>query len=50
MYFFLDYCRFVQTVTPVEPLIQRVVHRLYSAPTFIAPFAKLLLWIESIMV
>ena len=43
-------CVFIQTVTPLEPLIQQVVHRFYSAPSFIAPFAKLLLWGESIMV
>ena len=43
-------CVFIHTATPVEPLVQHVVHRLYSAPSFIAPFAKVLLWGESIMV
>lgn len=43
-------CVFIQTVTPVEPLVQRVVHRLYSEPRFITPAAKLLLWGESVMV
>lgn len=43
-------CVFIQTVTPIEPLIQRVVHRLYTAPSFPAPAAKLLLLGESIMV
>ena len=43
-------CVFVQTVTPVEPMVQQVVHRLYTAPTFVTPIAKLLLLGESIMV
>lgn len=37
----------VQTVTPLGPLLQRVTHHLYSAPTFVAPFAKFVLHSEA---
>ena len=46
----LGRCVIVQTVTPVEPFVQRVLHRLYAAPTVVAPYAKLILWGEAIMV
>ena len=46
----LGRCVLVQTVTPVEPLVQRVVHRMYTAKSLIAPYAKLVLWGEAIMV
>lgn len=39
----------LQTVTPVEPLIQKVVHRFYS-PRYLAPFAKFILIGECIQV
>jgi cholesterol 7-desaturase len=39
----------LQTVTPEEPLVQRVVHRFYG-PRSIAWFAKFTLWGETIMV
>ncbi|XP_018017327.1 cholesterol 7-desaturase nvd [Hyalella azteca] len=37
----------VQTVTPLAPLKQKIVHHLYSAPTFVAPFAKFVLHSEA---
>ena len=40
---------FIFAVTPIEPMVQRIVHRLYTSP-MVAPFAKLLFWGESIMV
>ncbi|CAL8121666.1 unnamed protein product [Orchesella dallaii] len=33
----------IQNVTPLEPLLQRVTHRFYSAPTFIHPLGLLIL-------
>lgn len=39
----------LQTVTPVEPLVQKVVHRFYS-PRYLAPFAKFILIGECIQV
>ncbi|KAI9563174.1 hypothetical protein GHT06_010632 [Daphnia sinensis] len=44
----LGRCVLVQTVTPVQPFVQRVLHRLYTSPTVIAPYAKLILWGEAI--
>lgn len=38
----------VQTVTPVEPLVQQVIHRFYS-PRSTAWFSKFGVWAESIM-
>ncbi|XP_045597725.1 cholesterol 7-desaturase nvd isoform X2 [Procambarus clarkii] len=37
----------VQTVTPMEPLRQRVVHQFFSSRTFIAPYAKFVLLSEA---
>ena len=37
-------------VTPLEPMVQRVLHRFYSANTLIHPYAKLILLGEAIMV
>ncbi|XP_060665419.1 cholesterol 7-desaturase nvd isoform X2 [Drosophila nasuta] len=37
-----------QTITPVEPLLQKVVHRFY-APRLMAPIVKILICGESIM-
>lgn len=37
----------VQTVTPMEPLRQRVVHQFFSSPTFIGPFAKFVILSEA---
>lgn len=47
----LHFGKFVclQIVTPVEPLVQKVVHRFYS-PRYLAPFAKFLLIGECIQV
>lgn len=39
----------MQSVTPVEPLVQKVVHRFYS-PRYLAPFAKFCLVGECIQV
>lgn len=43
--------RFVilQTVVPVEPLVQRVIHRFYL-PKGLALFSKFTIWGESVMV
>ncbi|CAG7827980.1 unnamed protein product [Allacma fusca] len=38
------------TVTPLEPLLQRVSHRFYTSRTFIHPWAKLILLGEAIMI
>ncbi|XP_071519486.1 cholesterol 7-desaturase nvd [Panulirus ornatus] len=37
----------VQTVTPLEPLRQKVVHHFYSSRSFIAPYAKFVLFSEA---
>lgn len=43
-------CLLLETVTPAEPTLQRVLHRLY-APWFMpTPFAKLIVWGEAVMV
>lgn len=39
----------LQTVTPIEPLLQKVVHRFY-APRILGPFMKFAVFGESIMV
>ena len=41
---------FFQYVLPIEPLLQKVVHVLYSEPGWPAPLAKFVLWGESILV
>jgi hypothetical protein len=41
--------KLVQTVTPVEPLIQKVVHRVYC-PIYLSLYASILLFMESVMV
>ncbi|ODM97218.1 Cholesterol desaturase daf-36, partial [Orchesella cincta] len=38
----------VQNVTPLGPMMQRVVHRFYSAPTFIHPLGLLVLQSEGV--
>src|SRR5271156_6678982 len=45
MYFktFLGEGVFIQTVTPVEPLLQSVIHRFYSSTWIIHPLAKMIL-------
>lgn len=40
----------IQTVTPIEPMLQRVIHRLYAARTVLAPYCNLFLLGEAIMV
>jgi len=40
---------FLQTVTPVEPLLQKLVHRLYCPP-LLSPFSNFILYGESVMV
>ncbi|CAG0899027.1 unnamed protein product [Darwinula stevensoni] len=40
----------VQVVTPVGPLMQRFIHRVYSSRTWTAPLAKLSLFIEALNV
>jgi len=42
-------CILIQTVTPSEPMMQRVINRFYTAPSVIAPYAKLILWGEILM-
>lgn len=39
----------LQTVTPVEPLVQKVIHRFYL-PKGLSLFAKFAIWGESVMV
>lgn len=39
----------LQTVVPVEPLLQKVIHRFYQR-SFTAVISKFLIWGESIMV
>lgn len=39
----------LQSVTPVEPLVQKVVHRMYCPP-LLMPYAKFVLFGECIMV
>ncbi|XP_077283555.1 cholesterol 7-desaturase nvd [Arctopsyche grandis] len=39
---------FLQTVTPLEPLLQKVVHRVY-APWYIRPLANFMMWGETVM-
>lgn len=40
----------IQNVTPLEPLLQRVTHRFYSASTFIHPLGLLILHGEATQV
>ncbi|XP_035705129.1 cholesterol 7-desaturase isoform X2 [Folsomia candida] len=40
---FLGKAVFIQTVTPIEPLLQRVVHHFYSSSWIIHPLAKLII-------
>ncbi|XP_069980673.1 cholesterol 7-desaturase nvd [Penaeus vannamei] len=37
----------IQTVTPIEPLRQKIVHEFYTSSTFFAPYAKLVLLCEA---
>jgi cholesterol 7-dehydrogenase len=39
----------LQTLTPVEPLLQRVVHRIYCPPS-LSLFSNFILYGESVMV
>jgi cholesterol 7-dehydrogenase len=41
---------FLQTVTPVAPLLQRVTHRLYTTPYMPALFSNIMILGEAIMV
>lgn len=51
LYITSSFGRFVilQTVVPVEPLVQRVIHRFYL-PKGLALFSKFTIWGESVMV
>lgn len=40
----------VQSVTPIEPLLQRIIHRFYSEPKFIQPFSRIVLHSEAIQI
>lgn len=40
----------IQNVTPLEPLLQRITHRFYSAPTFIHPLGLIILHGEATQV
>jgi cholesterol 7-dehydrogenase len=37
----------IQTVTPIEPMLQVVTHRFYSSKSFIHPLGKLVLYGEA---
>ncbi|CAL4067234.1 unnamed protein product, partial [Meganyctiphanes norvegica] len=37
----------IQTVTPIEPMMQKVIHTFYTSWSFIAPYAKLVLHCEA---
>ncbi|XP_059475988.1 cholesterol 7-desaturase nvd 1 [Neocloeon triangulifer] len=39
----------LQSVTPVGPMLQRVIHRMYAAPSMPAPFATVIMLGEAIM-
>lgn len=39
----------LQSVTPVEPLLQKVVHRMYCPPLLVM-YARIILFGESVMV
>lgn len=41
--------KLIQVVTPVEPLIQKVVHRIYC-PSYMSLYASIVLFMESVMV
>lgn len=41
--------KLVQVVTPVEPLIQKVVHRIYC-PVYLSLYASIVLFMEAAMV
>jgi len=41
--------KLVQVVTPVEPLIQKVVHRIYC-PAYLSMYASIVLFMEAVMV
>lgn len=43
-------CVLFETVTPVEPMKQRVLHRLYGSPSMLGPIANFIVWGEAIMV
>ncbi|CAL8128730.1 unnamed protein product [Orchesella dallaii] len=40
----------IQNVTPLEPMMQRVVHRFYSSPTFLHPLGLLVLHSEGVQI
>merc|ERR1712223_2272017 len=39
----------VQYVLPMEPMLQKVVHLFYTEPSWSSPYAKIVLWGESIL-
>lgn len=41
--------KLVQVVTPAEPLIQKVVHRIYC-PMYLSLYASIVLFMEAVMV
>ncbi|XP_057376323.1 cholesterol 7-desaturase nvd-like isoform X1 [Daphnia carinata] len=42
-------CLLFETVTPIEPMIQRVLHRLYMPVSMVGPVAKFFVWVEAVM-
>ncbi|ODM97536.1 Cholesterol desaturase daf-36, partial [Orchesella cincta] len=40
----------IQNVTPLEPMLQRVMHRFYSSPTFLHPIALLIMYGEVVQI
>ena len=43
-------CILIETVTPIEPMVQRVLHRLYAPPLMMGPIGNFFVWGEAIMV
>lgn len=43
-------CILFETVTPVEPMVQRVLHRLYAPLSMMGPLAKFIVWGEAVQV
>lgn len=43
-------CILIETVTPIEPMLQRVLHRLYAPPFMVGPIGNFFVWGEAIQV
>lgn len=43
-------CVLIETVTPTEGMVQRVLHRLYAPSSMLAPIANFFIWGEAVMV